>query len=178
MPNQIHPLRRLTINGTLNWWTSCTPVFLSVVRIAIGLQILQYGSMKIFSYPASLSGGEALPPLIVAAGLIELFGGLFLTLGLFSRIVAFVLSGEMAFAYFLWHAPKNFWPAINGGGLPGTWCFALLFFSAAGAGPWSFDQWRMRREPRGLRKTGFSASDALSRTDDLSSKDQTANSSD
>jgi putative oxidoreductase len=126
-------------------WKQCSPRLLSLMRIAIGLQVLQYGSMKLFAFPASLSGGDPLPPLLVTAGVIELVGGFLLTLGLFSRITAFILSGEMAFAYFLWHAPKSFWPGLNGGGLPVTWCFVLLFLSAAGAGPWSVDHRLARR---------------------------------
>jgi putative oxidoreductase len=78
------------------------------------------------------------------AGFLEAFGGFFLLIGLFTRPVAFLLSGEMAFAYFLGHAPHGFWPVLNQGHPAVLFCFLFLYFSAAGAGPWSLDAKRRR----------------------------------
>jgi putative oxidoreductase len=79
------------------------------------------------------------------AGLLELVGGLLLLLGLFTRPVAFLLSGLMAFAYFIGHAPRDFWPIVNGGELAALYCFLFLYLAAAGGGPWSLDRWLRRR---------------------------------
>jgi putative oxidoreductase len=76
-----------------------------------------------------------------------LFGGLLLLLGLFTRPLAFVLSGLMAFAYFIAHAPQGFWPLLNRGELAVLYCFVLLYLSAAGGGPWSLDQWLRSSKP-------------------------------
>jgi putative oxidoreductase len=78
------------------------------------------------------------------AGLFELFGGLLLLVGLFTRPVAFLLSGLMAFAYFIAHAPRGFWPIVNGGELAALYCFVFLYLAAAGGGPWSVDGWARR----------------------------------
>ena len=120
-------------------WIRLTPVLLSVLRIVLGLVMLQYGMMKLFSFPASISRGQPLSALLYTSGLIEFFGGMLLSVGLLTRCVAFLMSGEMAFAYFLFHFPKGAWPVLNGGNLPVVLCFALLFVSSAGAGPWSVD---------------------------------------
>jgi putative oxidoreductase len=79
------------------------------------------------------------------AGALETFGGLFLLIGLFTRPVAFLLSGEMAFAYFMGHAPQGFWPVLNQGHPAVLFCFLFLYLSAAGAGPWSLDAMRKDR---------------------------------
>jgi putative oxidoreductase len=81
-------------------------------------------------------------------GMLELFGGGLLLLGLFTRPVAFLLSGEMAVAYFQFHAPKSFWPTVNGGVAAALFCFLWLYFSAAGPGAWSLDAMRQRRKQR------------------------------
>jgi putative oxidoreductase len=80
------------------------------------------------------------------AGVLEAFGGALLLLGLFTRPVAFLLAGEMAVAYFMAHAPRGFWPILNGGELPALYCFLFLYLAAAGGGPWSVDAARSRRE--------------------------------
>ena len=120
-------------------WLRLTPTLLSVLRIVLGLIMLQYGMMKLFSFPASISHGQPLSPLLYASGLIEFVGGVLLSVGMLTRSTAFLMSGEMAFAYFLFHFPKGAWPVLNGGNLPVVLCFALLFVSSAGAGPWSVD---------------------------------------
>lgn len=100
--------------------------------------MMQHGLQKVFG----LLGKDAVPTLASQAGvggLIELIGGGLLVLGLFTRPVAFLLSGTMAVAYFQFHAPGGFWPVVNKGELAALYCFVYLFISAAGAGPWSID---------------------------------------
>jgi putative oxidoreductase len=88
------------------------------------------------------------------AGVLELFGGLLLLLGLFTRSVAFILAGEMAVAYFMAHAPKGFWPLLNRGELATLYCFVFLYLAAAGGGPWSIDH-HWRRRSNGDAKPGL-----------------------
>jgi putative oxidoreductase len=119
---------------------------LSVLRFIVGLLFLEHGLAKIFDFPH--------PPNHVAyalftinpglQGLIELIGGLLLALGLFTRPVAFILSGDMAFAYFMAHAPRGFFPLLNGGELAIVYCFLFLYYAVAGGGAWSLD--RLRHE--------------------------------
>jgi putative oxidoreductase len=116
------------------------PRALSVLRIIAGLLIIQHGMGKILHFPALPMYANVQPlSLLGAAGFIELIGGALLILGLFTRPAAFILSGEMAFGYFISHAPKDFLPLINGGTLAILYCFAFLYLSTAGAGPWSLD---------------------------------------
>jgi putative oxidoreductase len=125
------------MNDTLAAWT---PRALSVLRIIMGLMIIQHGMAKILGFPAVASFANLSPfSLIGVAGLIELIGGALLIVGLLTRPVAFIISGEMAFAYFMAHAPKDFYPLINGGTLAIMFCFTCLFLSTAGPGPWSVD---------------------------------------
>jgi putative oxidoreductase len=122
---------------TIEAWT---PRALSVLRIITGLLIIQHGMAKLLGFPAYPAYANVQPfSLIGAAGLIELIGGALLILGLFTRPAAFILSGEMAFAYFIAHAPKDFHPLVNGGTLAILYCFTCLYLSTAGAGPWSVD---------------------------------------
>jgi putative oxidoreductase len=116
------------------------PMVLSIFRIITGLLMFQYGMAKHFKIPvvAPFDKVETFS-LFGVAGMFELvFGGL-LILGLFSRLAAFVLCGEMAFAYFLGHFPKGLYPIVNGGSLAILFCFACLYLSCAGGGPWSLD---------------------------------------
>lgn len=115
-----------------------TPYFLSLLRAVSGVLMMQHGLQKVFG----LLGKEAVPSLASQAGvggIIELVGGALLLVGLFTRPVAFLLSGTMAVAYFQFHAPGGFWPVVNKGELAALYCFVYLFISAAGAGPWSLD---------------------------------------
>ena len=122
---------------TLSAWA---PRALSVLRIITGLMIIQHGMAKLLGFPVVASFANLNPlSLIGAAGFIELIGGALLILGLLTRPVAFIISGEMAFAYFMAHAPKDFYPLINGGTLAIMFCFTCLFLSTAGPGPWSVD---------------------------------------
>jgi putative oxidoreductase len=116
------------------------PRALSVLRIVTGLLIIQHGMAKLIGFPAVAAFAKLSPwSLIGAAGFIELIGGALLIVGLFTQPVAFVLAGEMAFAYFMAHFPKGFHPLINGGTLAALYCFTCLYLSTAGAGPWSVD---------------------------------------
>ncbi len=118
------------------------PMVLSLFRIMTGLLLFQYGIAKILKFPV-LPYFAKLTPLITAAGAIELVGGALLILGLFTRPVAFILSGLMAFAYFIGHmfkgATPEFIPLLNGGTAAILFCFACLYLSTAGGGPYSLD---------------------------------------
>jgi putative oxidoreductase len=124
------------------------PAALSLFRFITGLLLFQYGVAKIFKIPA-LAYFANPPPLIMAAGALELVLGGLLMIGLFTRISAFILSGEMAFAYFLGHMFKNpaepaFHPLNNGGTAAILFCFACLYLATAGAGPYSVDEMRKK----------------------------------
>ena len=116
-----------------------SPQILGVVRIVVGLLFLEHGLMKIVGFPAPMGHG-ALPPMIMAAGIIELAGGVLVAAGLFSRIAAFVCSGEMAFAYFIAHFPRGIYPAMNGGEDAILFCFIFLYLAAAGPGSFAINQ--------------------------------------
>ena len=125
--------------STLHAWT---PRLLSVLRIVAGFLFMTHGMQKLLGFPAPAPMPIALFSLFGLAGVLELFGGALVLIGLFTRPVAFILSGEMAFAYFMAHAPKNFWPLLNGGDAAVLYCFVFLFLAVAGAGPWSVDRAR------------------------------------
>jgi putative oxidoreductase len=116
------------------------PALLGVLRIVTGFLFMAHGTQKLFGFPtADGRPPVALDSLMGVAGVLECCGGALLLVGLLSRPVAFLLSGEMATAYFLRHAPQGFWPALNGGELAALYCFLFLFFAAAGPGAWSLD---------------------------------------
>lgn len=120
-----------------------TPRLLSVLRVVAALLFLEHATAKLFGFPdVAMFDNLQLVSLMGLAGVIELVGGLFLLAGLFSRIAAFILSGEMAAAYFMVHAPQGFFPVLNQGELAALYCFVFLFLAAAGPGPWSLDGWR------------------------------------
>jgi putative oxidoreductase len=130
-------------------WRFWAPYLLSVLRIVAAFLFIQFGTGKLFAFPAALMPGGGTAPfgtLAWFAGAIETFGGPFVLVGLFTRPVAFILSGEMAFAYFIGHAPQGFWPVLNQGHPAILFCFVFLYFSAAGPGPWSLDF--MLRRPK------------------------------
>ena len=110
-----------------------SPQIRGVLRIIVGLLFLEHGLMKIVGFPAPMGAGP-LSPMLLAAGIIELVGGALIVLGFFSRIAAFIASGEMAFAYFIAHFPRNFYPAQNGGDAAILFCFLFLYMAAAGPG--------------------------------------------
>jgi len=111
----------------------------ALLRIVAGLAFLQHGLMKIFQFPATAMDGP-LPPIMLAAGWLEIVGAALLILGLFTRPTAFVLSGFMAVAYFMAHAPKSFFPILNGGDSAIQFSFVFLYLVFAGPGAWSLDE--------------------------------------
>ena len=122
------------------------PRMLSILRIVSGLIFLEHGTQKFLSFPAGQSAGSglALDNPGAFAGIIELITGILITLGLFTRPAAFLASGTMAVAYWMAHAPQNFFPVNNGGDAAILYCFVFLYLSFAGPGPWSLDAPRNR----------------------------------
>jgi len=111
------------------------------MRIIFAFLFMQHGGQKLFDFPIAKAGAPLeLFSQMGAAGVLEFFGGLLLFLGLFTRPVAFLLSGQMAVAYFMVHFPRGFWPIANNGEPAVLFCFAFLYLSAAGGGPWSLDR--------------------------------------
>lgn len=130
-----------TMEG-LNAWA---PRVLSLLRIVAGLQFLEHGTMKLFQFPVAQPGVTGpLPPILMGAATLELVGGALLVLGLFTRPVAFIVSGEMAVAYFTYHFAQGPWPGANGGDAAILFCWVFFYLVFAGPGPWSLDT-RMKR---------------------------------
>ena len=138
-----------------SFYSTWSPRLLSILRIVTALLFMEHGGQKLFGW----FGGYGLPATAgffeqnlgmapgifwaTLAGVLELFGGLVILLGLFTRPVAFILAGEMAVAYFIAHAPQGFWPVLNMGELAVLYCFVFLYLSVAGGGSWSVDHlWR------------------------------------
>lgn len=115
---------------------------LSILRIMSGLFFLQHGTTKYLNFPLSSFSNASPFTMSGASGLLELVGGTLLVIGLFTRPVAFILSGNMAVAYFYAHFPQSFFPLLNGGELAALYCFVFLFIAAAGGGAWSVDRFR------------------------------------
>ncbi|WP_424134713.1 DoxX family protein [Roseomonas chloroacetimidivorans] len=130
------------MSPALNVWA---PRILSVLRIVAALIFLLHGTQKLFGFPAPPASG--LPPIMSIYGIgaiLELVGGILLLLGAFTRPVAFILSGEMAVAYWMFHAPRNLYPTLNGGDAAILYCFVFLYLVFAGPGPWSVDAARRK----------------------------------
>ena len=134
---------KMLIDSVLTTWS---PRVLSIFRIIIGLLFLEHGTSKYLSLPVSPMTGVNPLSLSGINGVIELVGGVLIVLGLFTRPVAFILSGDMAVAYFIAHAPRGFFPLLNGGELAIVYCFAFLYLAAAGGGEWSIDHLRAGSE--------------------------------
>jgi putative oxidoreductase len=117
------------------------PQALAVLRIMAALLFIEHGTMKLFAFPAQ-AGDGTLTTLSLIAALLELFGGILIAIGFLTRPVAFILSGEMAVAYFMAHHPKSFFPVLNGGDSAVLFCFVFLYLVFAGAGAWSVDNRR------------------------------------
>jgi putative oxidoreductase len=122
--------------------TVWAPRVLGLLRIVTALLFMEHGSQKLLGFPVSDHGSPELLSLIWFAAVLELVGGFFILIGLFTRPVAFLLSGEMAFAYWMAHAPKAFFPALNGGDAAILFCFIFLYLAFRGAGAFSVDAMR------------------------------------
>ena len=123
-------------------WQSFAPQLQSILRIAGAIMFIQFGAMKLFGLPIGMPPNNAIATPLTEAwngGVLEVVGGLLLLVGLFTRPVAFILAGEMAVAYFQFHHPQSPWLVVNQGTGAALFCFVWLYFSAAGAGPWSLD---------------------------------------
>jgi putative oxidoreductase len=125
--------------------TAWTPRLLSVLRLVAAFLFMAHGTQKWLGFPVPRGSPTTLLSLSGAAGVLELAGGALLLVGLFTRPVAFILSGLMAFAYFIAHAPAGFWPIVNRGELAALYAFLFLYLAAAGGGPWSLDRWLRHR---------------------------------
>jgi putative oxidoreductase len=126
-------------------WSAWAPRLQSVLRIVASITFMLHGTMKLFAFPVGIPPHGGTVPLMSELGLaaiLETFGGGLLLAGLFTRPIALLLAGEMAVAYFQFHFPRGFWPVMNGGMEAVLFCFVWLYFSAAGAGPWSVDDLR------------------------------------
>ena len=121
------------------------PYILSILRIVVGLLFLEHGLSKVFNFPAP-SPVPSLSGLLILAAILETIGAALFLVGAYTRIVAFILSGEMAFAYFMAHAPRSFFPLDNHGELAVIYCFIFLYFAFAGGGPLSVDR-AMLKQP-------------------------------
>ena len=133
-------------NPITDWADSWRPQFLSILRIVTALLFIVHGTSKILGWPDT---SMSFPPpwtLFWMAGMLELLGGLALLLGALTRPVAFLLSGEMAIAYWMIHAPESLFPMINRGEAAILFCFVFLYFVFAGPGPWSVDCWWQKRK--------------------------------
>lgn len=122
-----------------NFLAPWRPQLLSLLRIFTGLLLLAHGTAKFLNFPVHQFNNASVSNIYGIAGIFELIGGFLLTIGLFSRPVAFILSGLAAIAYFYQHAPRSFHPLVNGGELAVLFAFALIYLAAAGPGPWSVD---------------------------------------
>jgi putative oxidoreductase len=129
------------------WLSRWQPQLLALLRIVAGLLFLEHGLQKFFGFPVPFPLPGLLPPMLLAAGAIEVIAGILITVGLFTRLAALIASGEMAAAYFIGHYPRGFWPVVNQGEAAILFCFVFLYFAAAGAGAWSVDE---ARRPRSL----------------------------
>jgi putative oxidoreductase len=121
-----------------------SPRLLSVLRIVVALLFLEHGLSKYVGFPAPSPASFQVFGILGLAGAIEVAAGVLVAIGLFTRVAAFIASGEMAFAYFMAHFPKSFFPMINGGDAAVLFCFLFLFFAFEGGGAWSIDAARAR----------------------------------
>jgi putative oxidoreductase len=126
------------------------PYVLSIVRIMVALLFLEHGLAKLFGFPQQSTAPPELFSLVWFSGAIELVGGAFAAVGLFTRAAAFIMSGEMAVGYFMAHAPQSFFPLINRGDGAILYCFIFLYLFFAGPGPWSLDALIWRRTGQAL----------------------------
>jgi putative oxidoreductase len=129
------------------------PQLRAVLRIVVALLFMEHGLAKLIHFPVPQPGAPSqLPPLLLAAAVIEIVAGALITLGLFTRLAAFIAAGEMAIAYFMFHAPQGFWPIVNMGEGAILYCFVFLYLAAAGPGAWSIDGARIRGRLEGVER--------------------------
>ncbi|MBR1175315.1 DoxX family protein [Bradyrhizobium sp. KB893862 SZCCT0404] len=127
------------------------PRVLTVLRVVTALLFLEHATMKLLQFPAPIPGvAYPLPAIMIIAGAIEVITGVLIAVGLFTRIAAFIASGEMAAAYFMAHAPHGFWPALNMGELAILFCFIFFYLAFVGGGAWALDNVRrpIANQPR------------------------------
>jgi putative oxidoreductase len=128
------------------------PQLLALLRIFAALLFLEHGSAKLFHFPVPQPGvPDPLPTILLAAAIIELIGGVLVTIGLFTRLAAFLMAGEIAIGYFMMHFPQSFWPIVNKGEAAILFCFVFLYIAAAGPGAWSVDGMRYPLADDGTR---------------------------
>ena len=119
------------------------PYVLSVLRIVVALLFLEHGLQKYVGFP---SAGPPMTTLLYVQGVIEIVGGILLLIGAYTRVVGFILAGDMAAAYFMAHLPRSFFPAVNGGDAAVLFCFAFFYIFFAGGGPWSVDRALLKQD--------------------------------
>jgi putative oxidoreductase len=142
---------------TRTFWDEWSQRALSVLRIVIALLFIEHGTQKLIGFPSGLPGGPVpVASLMGVAGLIETFGGLLLLLGFLTRPIAFIMSGEMAVAYFMAHAPHSPFPVVNKGEPAVLFCFIFLYYFFAGAGSWSLDAVIWKRRPANHARNAWS----------------------
>lgn len=133
------------MSNTSNRAAAYAPYALAALRIVAGLLFMEHGTQKLFGFPsAPASGLPAVLSIFWIGAVLEFVGGLLIVIGLFTRPVAFVLAGEMAVAYWMFHAPSSFYPVMNGGDAAILFCFVFLYIAARGPGPLSVDGSRNR----------------------------------
>jgi putative oxidoreductase len=124
------------------------PYALAILRIVVALLFIEHATIKLFGFPpGGMPGPQPIASLLGAAAIIEMVTGILVLLGLWTRLAAFLASGEMAVAYFMFHGSKGFWPAVNLGEAAILFCFTFLYLAAAGPGAWSIDGTRLRNAP-------------------------------
>jgi putative oxidoreductase len=132
----------------MTWLSRWQPHVLAILRIVVGLLFIEHATIKLLGFPPGGQPGlQEAGTLLWVAGLIELITGALVVLGLWTRLAAFVAAGEMAVAYFMFHASKGFYPAVNMGEAAILFCFVFLYLAAAGPGAWSVDGVRSRAAP-------------------------------
>jgi putative oxidoreductase len=137
----------MTGQNLVEKWSACGPYLQSVLRVAAAVMFILAGTIGLFQFPEAAPDGRGPSPLFSQmwiGNVLQVVGGALMLIGLFTRPTAFILSGEMAVAYFQFHASSGFWPNLNGGLAAVLYCFIWLYFSAAGAGPWSLDAMRRK----------------------------------
>jgi putative oxidoreductase len=137
---QIDWTRVKSLYASMERWS---PQVLSILRIVVALLYLEHGLSKVFGFPTP---GPHLQGLLILAAVLETVGSVLLLFGAYTRIVAFILSGQMAVAYFMAHAPRGFFPLVNGGQGAILFCFVFLYIAFAGGGPWSVDRLVLKQD--------------------------------